>query len=556
MMTPMVAAVLDHLWQSTVFALAVGALTLLVRKNGAHVRYGLWLTASVKFLIPFSWVAAASSAVTSVEIAAAPALDPVITTVQPLAQPFATSAPVQAASIYVGPSIPLILFGLWALGLAAVVTYRFARWKQIEEALWSAKPITMAADVPIKTTPYFMEPGLVGIRRPALLLPEDIMERLSADELRTIVAHEQAHLRRRDNSTAMLHMAVEGLFWFYPPVWWIGTRLIEERERACDESVLASGNNAEVYAESILKVCRLYVQSPLASVSGVSGADLKKRVEAIMSGRLIHRLGPAKAIMLGFAGAVAVATPLAAGVIMPLGFGDSSAAVSPAEITLRLNEQRRVRTAVNIDPAIIDNYTGYYHLKANVVVTVRRVGTRLVAYLTGGPSVDLIPESETKFFAVEVPAQVTFMTDLQGRATELILHQNGLDRPAKRINSDAAPGTNTEAWLRRYLAGMQRGEPNYDEMLPPVAVQARQRLPDMAARFKQWGQLKSVAFRNVDRLGGDVYVATFEHAQVEWTVSPLTPDGKISYGGFQDLSANASATADQRFGPAGARRLP
>jgi beta-lactamase regulating signal transducer with metallopeptidase domain len=545
MMTPMVAAVLDHLWQSTVFALAVGALTLLVRQNGAHVRYGLWLAASLKFLVPFSWLASATDMVAPTAIAVAPTLDPVINTVQPFAQPFATSAPVQAASIYVGPSVPLVLFGLWALGLAAVVTFRFARWKQIEEALWLAKPITMAADVPVKTTPYFMEPGLVGIRRPALLLPEDIIERLSPDELGAIVAHEQAHLRRRDNFTAMLHMAVETLFWFYPPVWWIGTRLIEERERACDESVLASGNSAEIYAESILKVCRLYVQSPLASVSGVSGADLKKRVEAIMSGRLVRRLGVAKVMVLGLASATAIAAPLAAGVMIPRNFGESAGAASPAEIALRLEEQRRPRTAVSIDPTVIENYTGFYHLKANTIVTVRRIGGRLISSITGGPSVDLLPESETKFFAVGLPAQVTFITDLQGRATELVLHQHGLDRRAKRIESDLEPGTNTEAWLRRYLAGMQRGEPNYDEMLPPVAAQARQRLPDMALRFQKWGPLQTVVFKNTDRLGGDVYTATFERAQVEWTVSPLTPDGKISYGGFQEVTA---ANTDQRFG--------
>lgn len=539
MMTPMVAAVLDHLWQSTVFMLAVGALTLLVRKNGAHVRYGLWLAASLKFLIPFSWVAAASDAVTPTAITATPALDPVFTTVQPLAQPFATSAPVQATSVYVGPNVPLLLFGLWALGLAAVVTFRFARWKQIEEALWSAKPIMMAADMPVKTTPYFMEPGLVGVRRPALLLPEDIIERLSADELGTIVAHEQAHLLRRDNFTALLHMAVEALFWFYPPVWWIGARLIEERERACDESVLASGNSAEVYAESILKVCRLYVQSPLASVSGVSGADLKKRVEAIMSGRLVRRLGPAKAILLGFAGITAIATPLAAGVIVPLGLGNSSGAVSPTDIALRLEEQRRPRTAVSIDPVIIDSYTGFYHLRANVIMTVRRVGPRVIAQIPGGESVDLFPESETKFFATTVPTQVTFITDLQGRATELILHQNGLERYAKRIDSNLKPGTDTEASLRRYIASLQRGEPNYEEMMPAMAAAVRQNLSQIDDQIKRWGALKSVSFISMNPLGADMYTVRFEHAQVEWTVAPLTPEGKVSYRTFREITPEA-----------------
>ena len=58
-------------------------------------------------------------------------------------------------------------------------------------------------------------------------------------------------------------MLVEALFWFYPMVWLIGARLIVERERACDESVLARGHDREVYAGGILKVCKFCLQSPL-----------------------------------------------------------------------------------------------------------------------------------------------------------------------------------------------------------------------------------------------------------------------------------------------------
>ena len=108
-------------------------------------------------------------------------------------------------------------------------------------------------------------------------------------ELRAVIAHEMCHLERRDNLTAALHMLVQALFWFYPLVWWLGARLLDERERACDEAVVASGNNAETYAESVLKVCRIYLHSPLACTIGVSGADLKRRMEAIMSGRLVPR---------------------------------------------------------------------------------------------------------------------------------------------------------------------------------------------------------------------------------------------------------------------------
>jgi bla regulator protein BlaR1 len=135
-----------------------------------------------------------------------------------------------------------------------------------------------------------MEPGVVGIFRPVLLLPEGILDRLTPAQLEAIVAHELCHVRRRDNLTAAIHMVVETIFWFHPLVWWIRARLIDERERACDEEVLRLGNQAEVYAESILEACKLYLESPLACVSGVTGSDLKKRIESIMANRHAVRL--------------------------------------------------------------------------------------------------------------------------------------------------------------------------------------------------------------------------------------------------------------------------
>ena len=74
-------------------------------------------------------------------------------------------------------------------------------------------------------------------------------------------------------------MVVQAIFWFHPLVWWIGARLVDERERACDEDVIRLGSEPEVYAESILKTCEFYVESPLACVAGVTGSDLKKRIE-------------------------------------------------------------------------------------------------------------------------------------------------------------------------------------------------------------------------------------------------------------------------------------
>ena len=97
-----------------------------------------------------------------------------------------------------------------------------------------------------------------------------------------------------------------------------GTRLFDERERACDEEVLHLGCNPAVYAESILAVCRWYLSSPVACVSGVTRSKLKGRIESIMGNRSVVGLTPWKKLALGTAGLAALAVPVAIGVLNTL----------------------------------------------------------------------------------------------------------------------------------------------------------------------------------------------------------------------------------------------
>jgi uncharacterized protein (TIGR03435 family) len=122
-------------------------------------------------------------------------------------------------------------------------------------------------------------------------------------------------VRRRDNLAASFQMFVEALFWFHPLVWWIGARLVAERERACDEAVLTEGSEPQAYAEGILRVCRLYLESPLPCISGVTGADLKKRIEAIMANAIALKLTAGRKSLLVMAMLVAVAVPLLVGIL-------------------------------------------------------------------------------------------------------------------------------------------------------------------------------------------------------------------------------------------------
>lgn len=86
---------------------------------------------------------------------------------------------------------------------------------------------------------------------------------------------------------------------------------------------------------------------------------------------------------------------------------------------------------VNIDPIILDGYVGVYHFTPKFAITITRDGDHLYGQATNQPRHEIFPESERDFFFKVVNAQVTFVTDDEGRATELILHQAGRDQHAK-----------------------------------------------------------------------------------------------------------------------------
>jgi bla regulator protein BlaR1 len=307
-------SLLNHLWQSTLFAVLAGLLTLILKRNSARTRYWLWFAASVKFLIPFSLLVDAGS---RVEWRTAPAM------VQPAVSISMEQVFTAPAMILDAPEVarheanywPVVLGGLWFCGFAAVLVSWTRQWRRILIALRAATPYNMPLPMKTMVSPTPLEPGVFGVFRPVLLLPEGIAERLMPDQLEAIVAHELCHVRSRDNLAAAVHMLVEAIFWFHPLVWWIGKRLVDERERACDEEVLRLGNEPEVYAESILKVCEFYLESPLDCVSGITGSNLRKRIQNIMSNRVSQELSSGRKLLLAVAGTAVVTVPIMIGVL-------------------------------------------------------------------------------------------------------------------------------------------------------------------------------------------------------------------------------------------------
>jgi bla regulator protein BlaR1 len=331
-------AVANHLWQSTVFVVVAALLTHALQRNHAHARYWVWLAASLKFLVPFSLLIDLGRHLPWSRVSSGLQVG-LYSAMEQISQPFSNRATYLASQTIpttgASPSglahlFPLSLAAIWFCGFTVVLLVWYVRWHQLSMLAWKAKRLLDGREVEalrrierveriqkpieLRLSPASLEPGIFGMARPLLIWPQGISQRLNDSQLEAVIAHEVWHVHRRDNLTASIHMFVEAFFWFHPLVWWLGARLEEERERSCDEEVLELGNERGVYAEGILKVCEFCVSSPLGSVSGVTGADLKRRVVRIMAEDVGHKLDVSKKLLLTAAGLIAVGLPVAFGV--------------------------------------------------------------------------------------------------------------------------------------------------------------------------------------------------------------------------------------------------
>jgi bla regulator protein BlaR1 len=353
----------NHLWQSSFFLVIVALLAVALRKNSARVRYRLWLIASIKFLVPFSALITISSflhlTLGTSPIAGQPEWSIVI---NQLSQPFGSpTQPVSTSAESTSPTVAsagrVLLFVAWLSGGAAVLAMWCIRWRRIRATMRAAvmlesgrepealkrclrrhglegpagskkaarrcseenrtvgPTLIEAVRIRLASSPTVVEPCVFGIFRPVLLVPEGIADRLDDAQLEAVFAHELTHVWRHDNLTATLHMLVQSIFWFHPLVWWLGARLIEERERACDEAVVQLGNEPQAYAEGILRVCEIYIESTLACMAGVTGSNLTRRIEAIMMNRITQRLNFGRKFLLATAGIITIAGPILIGLV-------------------------------------------------------------------------------------------------------------------------------------------------------------------------------------------------------------------------------------------------
>ncbi len=323
-MTQMLVFVLNHLWQSTLVAgLAWLLCRTMLKTNSPNVRFAVWLAAGVKFLVPFALlVGVGQSLGPTLTLPQSQQVLDLVTqenrsiAISPFTAPRTSAvAPEQASSL---PWVA-VLGVVWALG-AGVVTFQWlASWWRIRRAAKTAVPAGDFHGIPILASPMLrsatIEPGVFGLWSPVILIPEGLESSLTDRQFRAVLEHERTHVHRRDNLTALLQMLTEVVFWFYPVVWLIGRKLNEERELICDRAVLehASPDDVEAYAEGMLTICKLYAASPLPCVTGITGANLRARIEGILRNERPRSLNGSRRWLLAATLVTAVVTPVVMG---------------------------------------------------------------------------------------------------------------------------------------------------------------------------------------------------------------------------------------------------
>jgi beta-lactamase regulating signal transducer with metallopeptidase domain/Flp pilus assembly protein TadD len=298
MTSALTGALLHFIWQGLLVFVLLRAALFLLRDRSANMRYAV-ACASLAILAMAPAITAAFLYHPTALIAA----PPIATT----AMAVAVSAPAARGASGTAALRPWILplwaFGvavcslrmLWACGQVAALRRRSApaaaAIQETVSALSRRLGVSRRARVLISTWPG--GPSVVGWLRPVILLPAAAIAGLTPEQLEAVLAHELAHIRRHDYLVNWLQLAVETLLFYHPAVWWISSRIRDERELCCDDLAVAACAEPVCYARALTILEKLRATTPATALAG-TGGPLLYRIQRIV-GAAPSAYGPSRA---------------------------------------------------------------------------------------------------------------------------------------------------------------------------------------------------------------------------------------------------------------------
>jgi bla regulator protein blaR1 len=358
-------------------------------------------------------------------------------------------------------------------------------------------------------------PAVVGLLQPRIVVPAWLLRESPARQ-QYVLAHEQSHLDARDPQMLTIALCLLVAMPWNLALWWQFHRLRRAIEVDCDARVLHGGRDVAEYCETLIQVGQNQ-SSYIGAVAAMSesGSFLEQRIKIML-------LKPGKWARLSALAMIGLSVGMAA----------FAAQVTPPGASNVLEQQE-----VSVNPAVLAKYVGFYKFGSYAVMTVKVDGSQLSTQLTGQPSVPVYPNSDTEFFAKMVKASISFVADAQGQTTALVLHQNGRDTTAPRIDAAAAQAIQNALDAR---VSAQRPFPDSEQALqivlspnsdsprlsPALAKARREQKSVIDAMTAKLGPVTSHEFIGVSPQGWDKYLVRHENGTEDVSFL-LDSDGTI-----------------------------
>lgn len=300
--------------KATAILLAAFVAAMFLRRKSASLRYAVWIAAVaavlalpvLSALLP-SWPIGKSAAPTA---AIAPALAATPSLPSAPAQPQPSRLPLPAAIWAAGASI-VVAQALAGIARAKWLT-RHSRVLDIPELSLLARETGVRRPTRALISNRASMPLTFGLWRPVILLPEEFTT-WSEERRRVVLLHELIHVHRLDWPAQIGARIACAFYWFHPLIWLAAAKLRDERERSCDDRVLALGTRASLYAENLLGLARSLKPAQWSmEVAMAQPSGLEKRVAALLDPRRDRR-----PVRRRVAGSIAVVAAAAAALLAP-----------------------------------------------------------------------------------------------------------------------------------------------------------------------------------------------------------------------------------------------
>ena len=278
-------ALLHFVWQGAVIGLLAGLALRLCQD--ARVRYGVACLAMAAMVLCFGVTVAVSTPHQTLSVQEAFAVQ---------VGGAGGAGPFVSGATDLRSVLPWLV-GLWLVGVFLLGLYRIGGWLMVRRMRrsgvcavtqdWQSRVCELARRMRVSKPVVLLESSLVevpvvmGWLRPVLLMPVGMLAGMPVAQVEAILLHELAHVVRQDALVNLMQTAVESVLFYHPAVWWASRVMREEREKCCDDLVVAMQGDAHSYAVALLTLEeRRTVQQEL--VMAANGGDLMNRVRRLM----------------------------------------------------------------------------------------------------------------------------------------------------------------------------------------------------------------------------------------------------------------------------------